>query len=336
MGDVGVRRGRLAMTSAVIVIVIVVASISGCSPPPADPVTGRLAVAATFNEGLAWALRDPLAAPVGANNWACRPTVAHPEPVILAHGVLANMADTWQAVSPSLVNAGYCVFALNYGGAFPTSFFNGTNPIERSAIDEFGPFVDRVLASTGAIQVDLVGHSEGTVMPRYWQRYGRSVRLNGRPKIRHFVGIAPATGGSTFYGLTPLVDLLGLRGTIAAACGACAQFIPGSDLIEALRDPAPRPGQQFSGETQPGVSYTMLATRFDNIVMPYRSGFLQQPGPRNITIQDVCPLDYSDHLGMVYDPITIQLVLNALDPQHPVVPPCFWVPPVFGIDITAT
>jgi triacylglycerol esterase/lipase EstA (alpha/beta hydrolase family) len=335
MGGERVRRGRRAMTIAVIAAAMT-ASITACSPPPADPITGRLPVAANFNEGLLWALRDPLAPPVGANNWACRPTAAHPEPVILAHGVLANMADTWQAVSPSLVNAGYCVFALNYGGAFPTSFFNGTNPVEQSAIDDFGPFVDKVLATTGATQVDLVGHSEGTVMPRYWQRYGPSVRPDGRPKIHRFVGIAPATGGSTFYGLTSLVDLLDLRGTIAAACGACADFVPGSAIIEALHDPAPRPGQQFSGETQPAVSYTMLATRFDNIVMPYRSGFLEQPGPHNITIQDSCGVDYSDHLGMVYDPITIQLMLNALDPRHPVAPPCFWVPPVFGIDTTAT
>lgn len=73
----------------------------------------------------------------------------------------------------------------------------------------------------------------------------------------------------------------------------------------------------------------MLATRFDNIVVPYRSSFLD--GATNIAIQDVCSLDHSDHLGMVYDPITIQLVLNELSPTDARAPACRWVPPVFPI-----
>ncbi len=39
-------------------------------------------------------------------------------------------------------------------------------PMERSA-PQLAAFVDKVLAATGASKVDLVGHSEGTVMPRY-------------------------------------------------------------------------------------------------------------------------------------------------------------------------
>src|SRR6476646_4095907 len=104
--------------------------------------------------------------PPGAN-LPCRPTAAHPEPVILVHGTAENMFNNWQAMAPALKAAGYCVYAFDYGsynGSGAVGVY-GLGDIAQSA-QELKAYVDSVLARTGASKVDLVGHSQGGMMPR--------------------------------------------------------------------------------------------------------------------------------------------------------------------------
>ncbi|MGH8922798.1 MAG: esterase/lipase family protein, partial [Actinomycetes bacterium] len=111
--------------------------------------------------------------PPGSNDWTCRPSSAHPNPVVLVHGLLASKSVNWQTMSPLLANAGYCVYALTYGRVTPVpplDRFGGLTVMERSA-EELAAFVDRVRDATGAERIDLVGHSEGTLMPQYWLQF---------------------------------------------------------------------------------------------------------------------------------------------------------------------
>jgi hypothetical protein len=67
------------------------------------------------------------------------------------------------------------------------------------------------------------------------------------------------------------------------------------------------------------------------VVTPYPSAFLDGPNAQNILLQDQCPIDFSDRIGIVYDPVALQDVLNALGPDHPTFEPlCTLVLPFAG------
>jgi hypothetical protein len=125
--------------------------------------------------------------PPRSNDPSCKPTAAHPYPVVLVHGM----------------------------------------------------FVDQVLADTGASKVDLVGHSQGGMMPRYWTKFD-----GGASKVDDLIGIAPSNHGTT----NPLVAPAG------TFCPTCAQQAPGSPFITDLN---------AGGDTQPGPSCTVISTRYD-------------------------------------------------------------------------
>lgn len=71
------------------------------------------------------------------------------------------------------------------------------------------------------------------------------------------------------------------------------------------------------GDTVPGVRYTIIATKYDEVVTPYRTAFLEGPNVRNVLLQDLCVVDLSEHLAIgLFDRIAYHEVVNALDPAH--------------------
>ena len=296
---------------------------------------------------LAAATNGPDVAPPGANV-PCTPSAAHPYPVILVHGLAANENDNWQTLSPFLADNGYCVFALTYGndGSLPRPFdeIGGLSPMEQSA-SVLAAFVDSVLGATHAPKVDIVGHSEGGTMPDYYLKF-----LGGSQKVAHFVSISGVLHGTTFWGLADLYNSaapLGLGSQAAALnalCGSCPEFFSGSSFVQGLDAPIAVTSATaaatcpYDGAAVDGVSYTSLATNNDELVRPPTSDFID---PRcdnpaygitvnNILVQDQCPLDQSDHLSIVSDPVAAQDILNALDPAHQGMVPCTLVLPSVG------
>ena len=236
----------------------------------------------------------PSVSPPGANDFTCRPSAAHPAPVVLVHGTFESAADNWSTVSPQLKSAGYCVFALEYGN-------RATGDIAESA-GQLKRFVDAVLGATGAHRVSLVGHSQGGMMPRYYIKF-----LGGDSKVDDLVGLAPSNHGTTNPGAFV---------TGATICVACDQQRAGSDFLQQLN----------AGDETPGpVSYTVVETKYDEVVTPYSSAFLATgPNTANILLQDACPAEVIDHHEIPNSQLAIRWTLQALGrpgPANPANPP---------------
>jgi triacylglycerol lipase len=227
----------------------------------------------------------PGISPPGANDFSCRSDV-RPVPVILVHGTFGDMTVSWNLVSPALKTAGYCVFALDL-------VRRGMAPIDRSA-DKLAAFIDEVMQRTGAARVSIVGHSQGGMLGRY------VAKLRGKAAvIDDVVGLAPSSHGTT----NPLAPGAGL------ICPACAEQAAGSALMRRLNEPPEAPSPP---------SYTVISTRHDQVVTPFRSQALE--GATNVVLQDRCPEDITEHVGIIYDPIALQWTLDALGRPGPADP----------------
>ena len=249
-----------------------------------------LVVTSALAPSPAQAAFPPTLPTLGANDWSCRPTAAHPHPVVLVHGTFGDRSLLLNRLSWTLHRHGYCVFSLDYGN-------RATGPIEDSAA-QLGTFVDRVLSATRATQVSLVGHSQGGMMPRYYVKF-----LGGASKVDDLVGLAPSNHGTS----NPLLLTPGL----GRLCPACLQQKTGSAFLRRLN----------AGDETPGaVSYTNVVTRFDEVVLPYTSGYLSGANTTNIRLQSRCPLDLSGHLLIPRDGPALRIVLNALGRRGPASP----------------
>lgn len=188
---------------------------------------------------------------------------------------------------------------------------------------ELAAFVDRVRSATGASHVDIVGHSEGSLMPDYYVKF-----LGGDRAVRNYVGITTLWHGTNLAGLSTIDQIGAAFGissaaeqTVSTFCASCPEFLAGSSFITKLRD---------GGIAVPGVRYTSIVTRNDELVVPYTSGIEDAPNMTNLVVQKQCPLDQAEHVSMAADPVVAQDVLNALDPEHPAAVPCTLVLPLVG------
>jgi triacylglycerol esterase/lipase EstA (alpha/beta hydrolase family) len=245
-----------------------------------------------------------LAAPglPGANNWSCKPSAAHPRPVVLVHGTFANGTVNWLSDAPILASRGYCVFALTYGAKAGVPLLRAIAPVADSAA-QLSTFVDGVLAATGTSQVDIVGHSQGGMMPRYYLKF-----LGGAGKVHTLVGLAPSNHGTTLDGIALLArQFPGAIDLLNSGCPACGDQVVGSSLLTKVNS---------GGDTVSGVSYTVISTRYDEVVTPYRTQFLSGGDVKNVTLQNLCAADISEHAAIAFDPVALHETENALDPAH--------------------
>jgi triacylglycerol esterase/lipase EstA (alpha/beta hydrolase family) len=240
----------------------------------------------------------------GVNDAACVPSAAHPDPVVFLHGLGANKDEDINFLQADVAAKGYCTYSLTYGANPQNPYVGGLAPVADSAA-QIRSFVLQVLAETGAAKADIVGHSEGGFQSLY------VTKTQGiADKIGTVVAIAPPTHGTTFAGLVNLAYLFGQRASVGKAlntfgCPACDDLITGGAAVATLDSGA---------IAQPGVRYTIITSRLDELVTPTSTAFVAEPGVTNEYVQDSCPFDPVGHLGEAYDLNVWHLVENALDP----------------------
>jgi triacylglycerol esterase/lipase EstA (alpha/beta hydrolase family) len=258
-------------------------------------------------------------------------------PVVLVHGTFETARSSWSALTPVLEAAGYCVFTIDYGKN--GRGFQGTQEIEDSAAElksfiegpdgpedpnkpEEGKRPGGVLEESDTGQVSIVGHSQGGLMPRYYVK-----ELGGKDVVDDMIGLNSSNHGTDVAGARLAEDF--------GECPACRQQTPyqfsgdGNDFTEDLNR-----GDETPGE----VSYTQIASRFDEIVLPYFSTFLadkrsedgnEPPANGNLTaeldgdrttnvcLQDMFPNNTTEHQATQFDPQTFSVVLDALGQDGP-------------------
>lgn len=239
----------------------------------------------------------------GWNNFSCHPSAQHPRPVVLVHGTFGNGTDNWLAFAPYLVQRGYCVYSFDYGMLPGVPLIGGLGPIADSA-QQLSDFTDRVLAASGTSKVDIVGHSQGGMMPRYYLRF-----LGGAAKVNTLVGLAPDNHGTTLDGLTKLLPYFpGAADALQGITPGLADQVAGSAFQQRLN---------AGGDTVPGVHYTVISTIYDEVVTPYTTQALSGPDVHNVVLQNLCPVDISEHVAIgLTDRIAFHEAANALDPAH--------------------
>jgi triacylglycerol esterase/lipase EstA (alpha/beta hydrolase family) len=310
------RRAHGLFGMSALVAGTVLALVASSVPAQASALPLQGEATAFLNSTLIW---NYGAAPAGANQH-CTPSAAHPYPVILTEGTFASMYNSFGAISPDLVNNGYCVYAFNYGQTIPLTSFYAMGNIATSA-SELATEVTNVLAATGASKVDIVGWSQGGMMPRYYIN-----NLGGAAKVNMLVGFAPSNYGTNLGGVVNLVADLGALGVATAllsvSCTACVQQIQGSSFLKSLN----------AAPTAAGVKYAVIETADDDVVTPYTSAFLPAgPNVQNITLQNQCPQDGSDHISIPYDSNALQDMINVLGPDNPAFQPsCAAVGAIIG------
>ncbi|KAF9277487.1 hypothetical protein BGZ68_009249 [Mortierella alpina] len=265
--------------------------------------------------------RDYKPAVVNYTNWSCKPSKDGANPIILLHGLMAYPPlQSTAYMAERLTQSGYCVYQLLYGVMPSSPDYGGMSDIQDSA-KELSAFVEKVLDSAGASQVDLIGHSQGTVVARWYVKF-----LDKGNKVRSVVSVAPVGRGTTLQGLGSVFKVftffVTLESLVERYCPACMQLLKDSDLLKAL--------YADNEEIVPGVRYLNILTREDQIVTPYTNGEMKledphdintvnaefaaaakEPSPsQNLIMEDYCleaetTAEYSNHFTLFRSPFAV-------------------------------
>ncbi|MEI5102103.1 alpha/beta fold hydrolase [Streptomyces sp. PmtG] len=197
-------------------------------------------------------------------------------PVLLLHGFIDNRS-VFVLLRRSLAQHGrQHVECLNYSPL--------TCDIPKAA-ELLGRHVEEICERTGHERVDIVGHSLGGLIARYYAQ-----RLGGDARVRALVTLGTPHGGTR---VAPLAD----------AHPIVRQMRPGSDVVEELRRPAPGCRTRF----------VSLWSELDQIMDPVETACVEHPDliARNVRVSGI------GHLALPVHPAVASAIRQALDLEEP-------------------
>ncbi|KAF9134623.1 hypothetical protein BGW39_006388 [Mortierella sp. 14UC] len=289
---------RLSLTA--LILSVVSAAVLATSGSDAAAIHKRAAATASTS--------SPAPVHSGYNDWNCKPSAAHPRPVILVHATLFTK-ESWAIFGPKIADQGYCVYSLTYGRYWKLLPMIGAIAPAVDNAKSVGAFTEKVLQATGASQADFIGHSQGGVLPRYWVQY-----QGGKGKMHSMVGISAINHGTSWQGLAPLLEKL--KGMVKAltlnndlvtkAAPALQDIMSTSQFVKDLN---------AHGDTLPDVFQANIVTKYDEIVSPYKSSFQSGEGVVNVVLQDLCETSLVEHTFIITSKTVLRWILNQLDPS---------------------
>jgi Lipase (class 2) len=163
----------------------------------------------------------------------------------------------------------------------------------------------RTMHQRAKSRIDVLGHSQGGMVPRWALRFWPDVRA----MVDDQVGMAPSNHGT----------LDSIPVCLLGCAPAFWQQAANSNFIRALNS---------HQETFAGIDYTAIYTITDEVVTPNLddsgSSALRPGGGgaiTNVAIQDVCPTDLAEHLAIgTIDNTAYRLAIDALDHPGPADP----------------
>jgi hypothetical protein len=162
----------------------------------------------------------------------------------------------------------------------------------------------RTMYARAGRKISIIGHSQGGMLPRWALRFWPDTRT----MVDDDIGVAASNHGSS-----------GAQFVCQLGCSpADWQQSDQSQFTAALNS---------YQESFPGISYTEIYTHFDEIVTPNTdqtgSSSIHGGGGEitNVAIQEICPLDVSEHLAVgTQDNTAYALAVDALSHPGPAVP----------------
>jgi pimeloyl-ACP methyl ester carboxylesterase len=162
------------------------------------------------------------------------------------------------------------------------------------AAKDVAAFIKEVNAKTGK-KVDIVGHSEGGVMAIYVPMTQPGIK----DIVERTVALGPAIHGAKYFGFTDLWYFGGdvTRTFVGSAlkllgCAACDDMATDGAVFKDF--------QANAGKiAQPGIKTTIVTSKSDTLVASETS-LLNEPGVRNVAVQDHCADDKVGHAGLMW------------------------------------